>query len=60
LTAIQQLLESGEPDSPLNIDVALLMREGDEAGVEALVRYYTETSRYEGELVRGVGWDGRA
>ncbi|KAE9988030.1 hypothetical protein EG327_003554 [Venturia inaequalis] len=41
LTAIQQLLESGEPDSPLNIDVALLMREGDWMAVEGLVRFYT-------------------
>jgi hypothetical protein len=55
LTAIQQLLESGEPDSPLNIDVAVLMREGDWVGVEGLIRFYTGMFRYEGELGRREG-----
>ncbi|KAF2213191.1 hypothetical protein CERZMDRAFT_40264 [Cercospora zeae-maydis SCOH1-5] len=42
LEAIEQLLSAGaEPDSPLNIDIARLMREGDLVGVEALVRFYT-------------------
>ncbi|PPJ55063.1 hypothetical protein CBER1_01541 [Cercospora berteroae] len=42
LEAIAQLLSAGaEPDSPLNIDIARLMREGDLVGVEALVRFYT-------------------
>lgn len=42
LEAIEQLLAAGaEPDSPLNIDIARLMREGDLVGVEALVRFYT-------------------
>lgn len=43
LEAVQQLLSAGgEPDSPLNIDLARLLREGDLVGAEALVRFYTQ------------------
>ena len=42
LEAVQQLLSAGgEPDSPLNLDLARLLREGDLVGAEALVRFYT-------------------
>ena len=42
LEAVQQLLSAGgEPDSPLNIDLARLVREGDLVGAEGLVRFYT-------------------
>ncbi|KAF2478714.1 ubiquitin-conjugating enzyme/RWD-like protein [Neohortaea acidophila] len=42
LEAVQQLLSAGgNPDSPYNLDVARLMREGDLVGAEALVRFYT-------------------
>ena len=41
LNAVQQLLTSAEPDSPLNVDVAQLFRQGDELGAQALVRFYT-------------------
>lgn len=42
LEAVQQLMSSGgEADSPLNLDVAKLMREGDFVGVEGLVRFFT-------------------
>ncbi|KAK6007738.1 hypothetical protein QM012_004552 [Aureobasidium pullulans] len=49
LEAVQQLLTSAEPDSPLNIDAAQLLRQGDQLGYEALVRFYTETLRWNGE-----------
>jgi peroxin-4 len=39
---------SAEPDSPLNIDIAQLFRQGDYVGAEALIRFYTETERYTG------------
>jgi peroxin-4 len=43
LEAVQQLMSAGgEPDSPLNIDVAKLLRAGDLVGAEALVRFYTQ------------------
>lgn len=43
LEAVQQLLGAGgEPDSPLNLDVAKLLRAGDVLGAEALVRFYTQ------------------
>ncbi|KAF7190190.1 Ubiquitin-conjugating enzyme E2 PEX4 [Pseudocercospora fuligena] len=43
LEAVQQLLSAGgEPDSPLNIDLAVLLRDGDLVGAEALVRFYTQ------------------
>ncbi|TKA83066.1 hypothetical protein B0A55_00922 [Friedmanniomyces simplex] len=42
LEAVQQLLSAGgEPDSPLNIDIAVLLREGDLVAAEGLVRFYT-------------------
>lgn len=41
-TAVRELLVSPEPDSPLNIDAANLMRCGDLAGYESLVRLYVE------------------
>ena len=42
LEAVQQLLSAGgEPDSPLNLDIARLLREGDLVGAEALIRFYT-------------------
>lgn len=42
LEAVQQLLSAGgEPDSPLNIDLAKLLRVGDLVGAEGLVRFYT-------------------
>ncbi|KAK0253056.1 hypothetical protein LTR91_021923 [Friedmanniomyces endolithicus] len=42
LEAVQQLLSAGgEPDSPLNIDIAVLLREGDTVAAESLVRFYT-------------------
>ncbi|KAI8931992.1 hypothetical protein NX059_010888 [Plenodomus lindquistii] len=47
MTSIHQLLTSAEPDSPLNIDVAQLFRTGDEVGAQSLIRFYTETERYD-------------
>jgi peroxin-4 len=51
MTAIHQLLTSAEPDSPLNVDVAQLFRVGDDVGARSLIRFYTETERWNG----GVG-----
>ena len=48
MTSIHQLLTSAEPDSPLNVDIAQLFRQGDYVGAEALIRFYTETERYIG------------
>jgi peroxin-4 len=54
LTAVHQLLTSAEPDSPLNIDIAQLFRQGDWLGAESLIKYYTGTARYVQEIdVRG-------
>lgn len=42
LEAVQQLMSAGgEVDSPLNIDLARLVRDGDLVGAEGLVRFYT-------------------
>ncbi|KAK3679092.1 hypothetical protein LTR37_021454 [Vermiconidia calcicola] len=42
IEAVQQLLSAGgEPDSPFNIDIARLLRDGDLVGAEGLVRFYT-------------------
>jgi len=48
LEAVHQLLTSAEPDSPLNVDVAQLFRQGDLVGAQALVRFYTAMYRWEG------------
>ncbi|KAF2466068.1 ubiquitin-conjugating enzyme [Lindgomyces ingoldianus] len=52
LTSIHQLLTSAEPDSPLNVDIAQLLRQGDYVGAEALIRFYSETERWVGERRR--------
>jgi peroxin-4 len=49
LEAVQQLLTSAEPDSPLNVDAAQLLRQGDHLGYEALVRFYTDTLTWHGD-----------
>lgn len=48
LTAVQQLLTSAEVDSPLNVDVAVLVREGDLVGAEGLIRYWCGAERWTG------------
>ncbi|TKA74753.1 hypothetical protein B0A49_02256 [Cryomyces minteri] len=48
LSTIQTFLTSAEPDSPLNIDIAQMFREGDQVGAEALIRFYTESERWDG------------
>lgn len=40
LLAIQAMLSDPEPDSPLNIDAANLVRSGEITGYEQLVNYY--------------------
>ncbi|KAL5120056.1 hypothetical protein ACEQ8H_002154 [Pleosporales sp. CAS-2024a] len=52
MTTIHQLLTSAEPDSPLNVDVAQLFRIGDHVGAQSLIRFYTETERYDGRQRR--------
>ncbi|RDL36788.1 UBC-like protein [Venustampulla echinocandica] len=53
LEAVGRLL--GEPgvDSPLNVEVAALGRQGDSVGVRSLVGYFTGENRFAGELVEG-------
>ncbi|KAJ5780352.1 hypothetical protein N7457_005512 [Penicillium paradoxum] len=48
LTAVQQLLTDPQPDSPLNVDVAALLRDGDLAAWESVVRYWTGEERWKG------------
>ncbi|CAL5866411.1 uncharacterized protein PFLUO_LOCUS619 [Penicillium psychrofluorescens] len=48
LTAIHQLLTDPQPDSPLNVDVAALLRDGDVAAWESVVRYWTGEERWQG------------
>lgn len=54
MSAIQQLLSDPGLDSPLNVDVANLMREDDAVGWESLVRYWTAEKRWHGE--GSAGW----
>jgi peroxin-4 len=43
LEAVQQLMSAGaNPDSPLNLEIAKLIRDGDMVGAEGLVRFYTQ------------------
>ncbi|KAH8694898.1 putative ubiquitin conjugating enzyme [Talaromyces proteolyticus] len=48
LSAVHQLLTDPRPDSPLNVDVAALLRDGDVPGWESIVRYWTEEERWQG------------
>lgn len=48
MSAIQQLLTDPRPESPLNVDVAVLMKNGDTVGWEGLVRYWAGEERWEG------------
>lgn len=48
LDAIHVLLTAAEPDSPLNVDIAQLFRQGDELGAQSLIRFYTQFYRHEG------------
>lgn len=48
LSAIHQLLSYPDPNSPLNVDVAVLLREGDTVGAEGLVRWCCGEWRWEG------------
>lgn len=54
VSAIQQLLSSPGLDSPLNVDIANLYREGDTIGAEGLVRFWTGEKRWAGE--GKAGW----
>ncbi|KAI5286149.1 hypothetical protein KEM54_000026 [Ascosphaera aggregata] len=47
--AVYQLLTDPGVDSPLNVDVAALIREEDEVAWDALVRYWTGREVYRGE-----------
>lgn len=48
LGAVHQLLSDASPESPLNVDVAALLREGDMLGWWSVVRYWTLEKRWEG------------
>ncbi|KAL2048572.1 hypothetical protein N7G274_000484 [Stereocaulon virgatum] len=48
LQAIHQLLAYPEVDSPLNIDIASLLKNGDRIGGEGLVRFWCEEKRWGG------------
>lgn len=54
VSAIQQLLSTPGLDSPLNVDIANLYREGDSIGAEGLVRFWTAEKRWAGE--GKAGW----
>ena len=48
--AVRLLLSEPEPDSPLNVDVAALLRAGDALGARRLVEFWAQEFRYgEGE-----------
>lgn len=51
-SAIHQLLADPEPASPLNVDVARLLRQGDTLGWWSLVRYWTVAERWQGHTGR--------
>lgn len=49
LSSVHNLLSAPEVDSPLNVDLAVLLRQGDRVGAEALVRYCCGRWRWDGE-----------
>ena len=46
--AVRHLLSCPEPDSPLNVDVAALLRAGDDVGARRLVELWCGEERWEG------------
>ena len=48
LEAIYHMLSYPEPDSPLNVDVAVLMRNEDVVGTESIIRWACSEWRWEG------------
>ncbi|KAJ9486066.1 hypothetical protein VN97_g7267 [Penicillium thymicola] len=46
LKAIQWLLSDPNPDSPLNVDIAVLLRNEDIAGWESVTRYWMEEEQW--------------
>jgi peroxin-4 len=47
--AVRMLLSAPGIDSPLNIDVAALLRDGDVLGARRLVELWVEEERFEGK-----------
>jgi peroxin-4 len=47
--AIRMLLSTPGVDSPLNVDIAALLRDGDVLGARRLVELWVEEERFEGE-----------
>ena len=50
LESVGWLLGEGGVDSPLGVEVAALLREGDEVGARGLVGFWCGEERWEGEL----------
>jgi len=48
LGSIHQMLTYAEPDSPLNVDIAVLIRSGDLIGAEGMIRYCCSVYKYNG------------
>ncbi|CDM31758.1 hypothetical protein DTO013E5_1983 [Penicillium roqueforti] len=51
--AVQLLLTEPNPDSPMNVEISILLRDGDVAGYESVVRYLTEEQRWVEDLAVG-------
>lgn len=50
LESVARLLEEPGTDSPLNVDVAALLRDGDLVAARGLVGFYCAEDRFEGEV----------
>ncbi|KIN04124.1 hypothetical protein OIDMADRAFT_194373 [Oidiodendron maius Zn] len=55
LESVARLLEEPGTDSPLNVDCAALLREGDFIGARGLVGFYCAEERFVGELKEDEG-----
>lgn len=49
LEAVQQLLAYPQVDSPLNVDIANVLKGGDGLGGESMIRFWCEEYRWEEE-----------
>ena len=50
LESVLALLEDPGTDSPLGIEVAALLREGDHVGARALVGFWAGEERFDGDI----------
>ncbi|KAL3424718.1 ubiquitin-conjugating enzyme [Phlyctema vagabunda] len=53
--AVLRLLAEPGPESPLNVEMGALLRQGDTVGARALTGFFSDEERFEGAIESGFG-----